>query len=77
MDSYDLAHPGLLTAVGELQRSETAPGTWSLGDGSSPFHPELQSLFPVGLRFVDERGHPAPSRLPPDDVAANLAAAFA
>ncbi|HTI52577.1 MAG TPA: DUF6687 family protein [Planctomycetaceae bacterium] len=77
MDSYDLAHPGLLAAVGQLQRSETASGTWSLGDGSSPFHPELQSLFPVGLRFVDERGNPTPSRLAPDDVAVPLAAALA
>jgi hypothetical protein len=77
MERYDLAHPALLAAVGQLQQRETAAGSWSLGAENARLHPEQQIAFPVGLRLIDERGNPLPSRLTPEDVAAPLAAAFA
>lgn len=77
MESYDLAHPAFLAAVHQLQQSETAPGIWSPGAENARLHPALAGVFPLGLRFVDARGNPAPSGLAADDVAALLAPAFA
>jgi hypothetical protein len=44
-------HPSLLRALAQLQSQEPAIGTWAAGNGASPFHRELQSIFPVVARF--------------------------
>jgi hypothetical protein len=77
MERYNLAHPAFLAAVSQLRQSETARGIWSPGAENARLHPALEGVFPLGLRFIDERGNPAPSGLAPDEVAAPLAAAFA
>ncbi|MGQ0634802.1 MAG: DUF6687 family protein [Planctomycetaceae bacterium] len=77
MESYELDHPALTEAVHRLQNSETADGTWALGDGASPFNKQLAGIFPVVLRFSGAEGRPAASRLDPAQVAAELQPAFA
>jgi hypothetical protein len=69
MSSYDLDHPRLVAAYEQLQRKEIAPGRWGLGGTTLPFGDELQGRFPLGGRFLDERGQPAASQLSPDQVA--------
>jgi len=76
MESYDLDHPQLMDSLRELQALETADGTWAAGNGASPFHRELQSLFPVVARFNAHDGSAAKSRIEPDRAAAVLASAF-
>ncbi|MSR57872.1 MAG: hypothetical protein EXS05_09380 [Planctomycetaceae bacterium] len=76
MQTYDLSLARLTAAVQGLQRMETATGTWALGDGTTPFHAQLQSCFPVVLRFVDRDVRPAVSRLTPETVAAELCDVF-
>jgi hypothetical protein len=77
MESYDLTHSGLRSAVRTLQEQETAHGTWASGDAGSPGDQSGQIAFPVVLRFIDDRGNPAASRLAPRQVATILAPAFA
>jgi hypothetical protein len=69
MSSYDLDNFGLLSAIQQLQRLETAPGTWGLGGTALPFGNELQSRFPLGGRFINDQGQPAISHLQPEQVA--------
>jgi hypothetical protein len=69
MASYDIQHDGLVTAMKELQRQETAPCQWGLGGTTLPFSEALQKLFPVVGRSLDEQGRPAISQLSPDRVA--------
>ena len=76
MSSYDLANPRLIAAFEELQRQETASGTWALGGTPLPFGDELQGRFPLVGRFVNEAGQPAVSQLSPDRVATALMEAF-
>ena len=78
METYDLSHPRFAQAIGNLQRHETASGCWTLADNddTSPFHRNLQSLFPVVARFVDEEGNPTPSRLTPQRIAGCFAGVF-
>jgi hypothetical protein len=76
MESYDLDHPALQDALRELQSLETADGTWAAGNGASPFHRELQSLFPVVCRFSAMGGSAGKSRLEPGRVASVLGGVF-
>lgn len=76
MESYDLDHPELMDALRQLQSQETADGRWAAGNGASPFHRELQSVFPVVARITGADGQPAKSRLEPDVVASVLKRAF-
>lgn len=76
MESYDLNHPELMRSLRQLQSQETADGTWAAGNGASPFHRELQSVFPVVARFAGADGQPAKSRLEPGVVASALERAF-
>ena len=68
--------PPLKRAVDELDRSEKAEGRWALCREISPFSALEHRGFPVVLSFMSARS-PAPSRTPPDEVAAGLARAFA
>jgi hypothetical protein len=76
MASYDIQHDRLFAAMNELQRPETAPGQWGLGGTTLPFGEELQKLFPVVGRFLDEHGRPAISQLAPDRVASAFQGVF-
>lgn len=76
MESYELDHPPLSRALELLQQRETAPGQWGTAGGDSPFGDEVQSLFPVVVRFFNPEGKPGRSQVPPSQVAAILAAAF-
>jgi len=62
--------------MNDLQQQETAAGWWVAGNDGSPFYDLLQGSFPLAARFVDGSGHPAPSSLSPEQVAARLSAAF-
>lgn len=75
MQTYDLQHESLFKTVADLQQAETGPGNWTFGSGASPFSSE-RSLFPVVLRFGDERGTPAVSSISPDLAAEKLSAVF-
>ena len=44
--------------------------------GASPFHQELQSIFPVIVRFLDTHGEPGHSSLDPNRVGEILGPAF-
>jgi len=72
MSSYELTDGRLIAAVETLQRQETAAGRWGLGGTSLPGGDSLQELFPVVGRFIDPHGHPAVSRLSPEQVANTL-----
>jgi hypothetical protein len=76
MASYEIHHARLLAAFKELQRREAAPGRWGLGGTNRPLGDELQKLFPVVGRFVDEQGMPAVSRQSPQQVARALEGIF-
>lgn len=76
MASYDIQHDRLVAAMNELQRQETAPGQWGLGGTRLPFGEQLQQLFPVVGRFLDENGRPAISQLSPDRVERAFAGVF-
>lgn len=77
MSRYDLRNDGLIAAMGNLQRLETAPGQWGLGGTGLPLGDELQKLFPVVGRFLSLQTRPAVSRLSPEHVAKALAPLFA
>lgn len=68
MGSYKIEHEGLIAAFDELQRQETSLGQWGLGGTRLPFGDELQDLFPLVGRLMNESG-PAVSHLAPDRVA--------
>jgi hypothetical protein len=74
--SYDLGHDRLQAAMHELRRQESGPGQWGLGGTTMPFGEELQRLFPLVGRFLDEHGRPAFSQLSPEAVARTLAGVF-
>jgi hypothetical protein len=76
MEVYDLTNSRLLSAVNDLQHHETAVGTWVAGNEGSPFYDLVQGAFPLAARFVDGGGHPTPSSLSRERVAARLSAAF-
>jgi hypothetical protein len=76
MESYQIENPRLIAAMQELQRLETAPGQWGLGGTTLPFGEDLQKLFPLVGRFLDEKMQPAISQLPPDQVAKNFGGVF-
>jgi hypothetical protein len=59
-----------------LQRQETAPGQWELGGTKLPFGEQFQGLFNLVARFLNPQGHPAVSRLLPDQVAAAFDAIY-
>ena len=69
MSSYDLDNPRLVAAFEQLQRQETALGSWALGGTALPFGEELQGRFPLVGRFLNDQGHAAISQLSPDRVA--------
>lgn len=75
MTSYDLDNPQLMAAFRELQRQETASGTWALGGTKLPFGRELQERFPLVGRFLSNN-EAATSRLSPEAVATTLSALF-
>jgi hypothetical protein len=77
MESYELDHPALLEALKQLQAREPQQGMWAAGNGASPFHRELQSIFPVVARFTSDTGSASTSGLGPDAVAAILSPVFA
>lgn len=62
-----LEHAQLQSAVAELNRLETAEGTWSLATTLSPFASLAGRGFPVVLSFM-RSARPAPSGLPADVV---------
>lgn len=76
MGSYTLDHPRLIAAFEELQRRETAPGSWGLGGTPLPSGDILQSRFPLVGRFLNKAGSAGTSRLSPGRVAATLCPAF-
>jgi hypothetical protein len=67
----------LTAAVEALRRRETADGEWTVADRLLPFKTIPGRNFPVVLSYLGRDARPAPSRLPPADVAATLAPAFA
>jgi uncharacterized protein DUF6687 len=76
MSSYDIKHEPLIAAFQELQQLETATGWWSLGGTDLPFGDELQKLFPVVGRFLDDQGRPAISKFQPDQLARRFEGKF-
>lgn len=76
MGNYRLDHPALVGAFEELQRRETAPGSWGFGGTHLAWADELQGKFPLAGRFLDERGGSAASKLSPEFVAKVLKAAI-
>ena len=76
MRSYDLDNSWLFAAFEQLQRQETAPGSWGLGGTRLPFGDELQGHFPLVGRFLNVQGHPAISQISPDRVARLLEGAI-
>jgi hypothetical protein len=75
-NGYYYGHPPLTAAVDALTTDERGPGTWQLATELSPFATIPGRNYPVILSFVDAAGRPTTSTLPPDEVAARLAAAF-
>jgi hypothetical protein len=76
MSGYDIRDEPLVAAFRRLQEQETATGQWGLGGTVLPFGAELQKLFPVVGRFVDDACCPIASQLGPDQVAAELERVF-
>lgn len=76
MSRHEIQHAGLIAAFEELQRAETAPGSWGLGGTGLPFGEELQERFPLVGRFLDEAGQPAVSKLSAEQVATALMGVF-
>jgi hypothetical protein len=76
MSSYDIENAELTAAWQELQRQESAPGQWGLGGTSLAFGQDLQKLFPVVGRFLNEDGQPAVSHTSPDQMVMVLEGAF-
>jgi hypothetical protein len=68
--------PRLNRAADDLDQNEEAEGSWALCREISPFSALEGRGFPVVLCFM-HAGAPAPSRTPPERVAAALASAFA
>lgn len=75
-NGYRYENARLEEAVRELSRAERAPGTWQLVDELTPFKSLQGRDYPVILSFLEAQGRPAPSALPPDEVATRLARAF-
>lgn len=76
MESYEIDNPALVAAVEGMQRIETAPGRWGLGGTPLPFGDDLQRLFPLVGRFLDDQGQPTVSQLSPNQVARAFAGVF-
>ncbi len=75
-NTWRIASPLLDDAAAGLAADETAPGTWVLATEVDPFAAVPGRSFPVILSFLDDGSRPAPSALPPADVASRLAPAF-
>jgi hypothetical protein len=77
MASYSVRHERLIAAMNELQQQETASGQWGFGGTTLPFGEELQKLFPLVGRFLDDHTRCAVSHLTPDRVASAFKGVFA
>ncbi|HEU5151501.1 MAG TPA: DUF6687 family protein [Iamia sp.] len=76
-NTWRIASPALDAAVAGLRADEPRPGSWVLATEVDPFAAVPGRAFPVILAFLDDGDRPAPSGLPPAEVAARLAPAFA
>jgi hypothetical protein len=63
--------------VAGLQADEPRPGTWVRAEEIDPFAAVPGRAFPVIVSFLDDGSRPTASGLPPAEVAARLAPAFA
>lgn len=76
MSRYAIQNDRLTAAFEQLQQMEPGAGKWSLGGTIFPFGDALQEKFPLVGRFLDERGQPGTSSLPPEQVARALEGVF-
>ncbi|WP_132945622.1 DUF6687 family protein [Tumebacillus sp. BK434] len=75
-NGYYYGHPALEAAVARLQEQEQAAGTWTLAKELSPFSTIPGRNYPVVLSFLNTASQPHPSSLTPQQVLAELLAAF-
>jgi hypothetical protein len=73
-DEYDF--PPIVAALADLQRDERGGGVWTLATEVTPFATVPGREFPVLASPCARDGGPAPSTIPPADVAARIAAAI-
>ena len=76
-NGYFLAYQPLRTIVADLQRQETGSGVWRFAEQVAPFDTGEARNYPVVLWVSGPNGEPMTSELSPDEVAPQLAAAFA
>lgn len=78
-NGYYYGYEPLEQAVEELHSREKGEGSWVLTRELSPFESIVGRSFPVVLSFMDDQRDnpaPAPSQIPPQDVAELLASCF-
>ena len=76
-NTWRIVSPALTEAVTALGADEPRPGTWVRAEEVDPFAAVPGRAFPVIVSFLDDDGRPSASGLPPAEVAARLAPAFA
>jgi hypothetical protein len=76
-NGYRYGHAALEQAVAHLAVAERGPGRWELGEVLTPFRSLAGRNYPVIVSCLDTDRRPCPSGLPPAEVAAILAPAFA
>jgi hypothetical protein len=76
-NGYRFGHAALERAVAHLAVAERGPGRWELAEALTPFASLAGRNYPVIVSCLDADRRPCASGLPPAEVAAILAPAFA
>ncbi len=74
--AWRLDYPELVQVISRLGERERNTGRWTLRPEIHPLERSTGRAFPVVLYYEDGRGNPAPSSLPPHELADRLCRLF-